>query len=69
MQVVYLLQDALPLHFFKVLLLNFEGAVEQLQLGGVSLQVDLGALLIRLPSKHCHKEAAVRKGKLYLLQQ
>jgi len=59
MPAVYLLQDALPLHFFKVLLLDFEGAVKQLQLGGVGLKMDFRASLISLPGKHCHKTMTI----------
>lgn len=56
---VYLLQDALPLFFFEVLLLDLEGAMQQLQFGGVSLQMHLGAFLISLPGKHCHETMTI----------
>lgn len=38
---MHLLHDALPLLLFKVLFLDLEGPVEQLQLGRVGLQMHL----------------------------
>ena len=37
---------------FLLALLKFTG--KHLQLGGVSLQVNVGSLLVRLPREHCH---------------
>lgn len=52
----YSLQDALALFVFEVFLLDLEGLVEQLQLGGISLQMDLGSSLVGLPGKHCQEK-------------
>ena len=46
------LQDGVLLLLLEVLLLDFEGLVQQLQLGGVCLQVHLRPLLIGLPGEH-----------------
>lgn len=49
--ILYLIQDRLLLFVLEILLLDLEGLVQQLQLGGVGLEVHLRALIIGLPRK------------------
>ena len=48
----YLLQDGLLLALLEVVLLAAKLLVEQLQLGGLRLEMNVGAPIRRIPRKH-----------------
>lgn len=63
--IAHLLQDALLLVTFEVLLLVFELLVHQLKFGGVDIGVEISAMLICLPRKHCTRhETTTREATL-----
>ena len=57
------LQYALPGALLELIMAVVELFGQQLQLGGISLQVHICPLLIGLPCKHCKEQSDVRLTK------
>ena len=63
--ILYLIQDRLLLFVLEILLLDLEGLVQQLQLGGVGLEVHLRALIIGLPRKDWRGGGDEMRGSMF----
>ena len=57
------LQDTQLLVALEVLFLHLELFVHHLQLGGVGQRVDVCAVLVRLPCKHCRGREGGGRGR------